>query len=41
MAAGGYLLEAADGLVLAAFTRPACAIRWALDTIAACLRADW
>lgn len=39
--AGGYVVQAADGLVLAAFTGPLRAIRWALDTVAACLVADW
>uniref|UniRef100_A0A7S3R719 Guanylate cyclase domain-containing protein n=1 Tax=Dunaliella tertiolecta TaxID=3047 RepID=A0A7S3R719_DUNTE len=38
---GGYLVEAADGLCLAAFTRPSSAIRWALESIEACLNADW
>lgn len=39
--AGGYLLEGEDSLALTAFTRPAKAIRWALDSIDACLHADW
>ncbi|KAF5841267.1 nucleotide cyclase, partial [Dunaliella salina] len=38
---GGYLVEAADGLCLAAFPRPSCAIRWALESIEACLHLDW
>uniref|UniRef100_A0A7S3VU00 Guanylate cyclase domain-containing protein n=1 Tax=Dunaliella tertiolecta TaxID=3047 RepID=A0A7S3VU00_DUNTE len=38
---GGYLVEAVDGLCLAAFTRPSSAIRWALESIEACLNADW
>lgn len=38
---GGYLLEAVDGLCLAAFSRPAAAIRWSLDTVSACLAAQW
>uniref|UniRef100_A0A7S3R6S4 Guanylate cyclase domain-containing protein n=1 Tax=Dunaliella tertiolecta TaxID=3047 RepID=A0A7S3R6S4_DUNTE len=38
---GGYLVEAVDGLCLAAFTCPSSAIRWALESIEACLNADW
>uniref|UniRef100_A0A7S3VSP0 Guanylate cyclase domain-containing protein n=1 Tax=Dunaliella tertiolecta TaxID=3047 RepID=A0A7S3VSP0_DUNTE len=38
---GGYLVEAGDGLCLAAFSRPSSAIRWALECIEACLNADW
>lgn len=38
---GGYLVEAADGLCLVAFTRPSTAIRWALGCVSACLEAEW
>ncbi|KAJ9509342.1 hypothetical protein QJQ45_001777 [Haematococcus lacustris] len=38
---GGYLMEAVDGLCLAAFGSPAAAVRWALDTLTRCLELDW
>ncbi|GFH22495.1 guanylate cyclase domain-containing protein [Haematococcus lacustris] len=38
---GGYLMEAVDGLCLAAFGSPAAAVRWALDTLNRCLALDW
>ncbi|KAL6764304.1 nucleotide cyclase [Haematococcus lacustris] len=38
---GGYLMEAVDGLCLAAFGSPAAAVRWALDTLARCLELEW
>ncbi|GFH17596.1 guanylate cyclase domain-containing protein, partial [Haematococcus lacustris] len=38
---GGYLMEAVDGLCLAAFASPAAAMRWALDTLTRCLELDW
>ncbi|KAL6764315.1 hypothetical protein V8C86DRAFT_2479502 [Haematococcus lacustris] len=38
---GGYLMEAVDGLCLAAFGSPAAAVRWALDTLTRCLALDW
>uniref|UniRef100_A0A7S3R8N7 Guanylate cyclase domain-containing protein n=1 Tax=Dunaliella tertiolecta TaxID=3047 RepID=A0A7S3R8N7_DUNTE len=38
---GGYLVEAVDGLCLAAFAQPAAAIRWAIECIKACLHLSW
>jgi hypothetical protein len=39
---GGYRVDAGpDGLSLAAFLDGAAAVRWALDTVDACLHADW
>ncbi|KAL6755782.1 nucleotide cyclase [Haematococcus lacustris] len=38
---GGYLMEAVDGLCLAAFGSPAAAVRWSLDTLTRCLELDW
>ena len=38
---GGYLIEAAEGLVLAAFHDPAAAAAWALDSLEALQRLDW
>lgn len=39
--ARSYLIEAAEGLCLVGFPRPASAIRWALSVVSACLDADW
>ncbi|PNH04997.1 Cycloartenol synthase [Tetrabaena socialis] len=40
-AGGGYLVEAGDGLVLAAFGSPAGAADWALDCVEGLKRVDW
>ncbi|KXZ55647.1 hypothetical protein GPECTOR_2g1197 [Gonium pectorale] len=40
-ALGGYLVEAADGLVLAAFAEPAAAVRWGLSVVSRLMAADW
>ncbi|KAG2431809.1 hypothetical protein HXX76_009304 [Chlamydomonas incerta] len=40
-AAGGYLVEGGDGLVLAVFGSAAAAVRWATDTVAALKRYPW
>jgi hypothetical protein len=37
----GYLVELSDGLVLASFSHPHVAIRWALATVQHCMAADW
>lgn len=37
----GYLVNTSGGLLCAAFTEPALAIRWALTTIQRCREADW
>ncbi len=38
---GGYAVEVAEGLVLAALGSPTAALHWATATIEACLEAAW
>ncbi|KXZ50689.1 hypothetical protein GPECTOR_15g373 [Gonium pectorale] len=39
--AGGYLVEGADGLLLAAFGSPGAAVEWALECVAALRQQTW
>lgn len=38
---GGCLVDDTDSMLLAAFTRPSSALRWAVQTVNDCLHADW